>query len=386
MSVPHWFRDETNVIDERDWLVVGVGVTGLSAGLALQDAGEDALLVDRGGVGGRASTRNAGYLMRGAADNYTLACDQYGRDRAAELWRLTEENLASLREIGAEALPSYRPTPSCLLAYDADEADELKRSHELLNEDGFASSIVTSGEDAVWRNAKPRLGLLNPHDATVNPAELIGMLRARFDGDIREHTEVAEIRSTSEGVEAVVPGGVIRAQRAIVCTNAYAGELGMHMTGVRPNRGQMLALRADSRMLDLAYYSDHGSEYYRQPDARTIVVGGRRKYHEVDERTTSESPTDEVQSDLEAFAERILGRRLPVIARWAGVMGFTDDGLPTIAPTDREDRIWFVGGLNGHGMSMGHRVARLAVGHILGRGSNPFAPPGRTSETSAESG
>jgi len=385
MSVPHWLRNNRTVIAECEWLVVGAGVTGLSVALALERAGESTLLLDRGAVGRGASTRNAGYLMRGAADNYALACDRYGRDRARQLWRLTEENLAALRELGVGSLHSYKPTPSCLLAYDEPEAEELRRSHELLTQDGLESSIVTSGEDAVWRHARPILGLLNPHDAACNPAELIGMLRANVRSEIRENTDVAELRARGDRVDAVVEGGVIRAARAIVCTNAYARELGARMPDVRPNRGQMIALRAPGRLLDLAYYSDHGAEYYRQPDQRTIVVGGCRKLHESDERTASDAPTHDVQSDLENFAAGVLGERLPVIARWAGVMGFTESGLPVVTATEDSRRIWFVGGMNGHGMSMAYRTSELAVAHMLGRGENPF-PIGQTGAESAHNG
>jgi len=132
------------------------------------------------------------------------------------------------------------------------------------------------------------------------------------------------------------------------------------------------SLRVPGPMLDFAYYSDRGSEYYRQVDERTVVIGGRRK-HDVDaERTSSESPTDAIQAELEAFAAQILGDRYPVIARWAGTMGFTPDGLPLITPVDESGRCWFVGGMNGHGMSMACRTAQLAVAHLLGRGENPF--------------
>jgi len=384
MSVSHWLRQDSTVLDERDWVVIGAGATGLCAGIALKAAGEDALILERDAIGRRASTRNAGYLMRGAADNYYLACEQYGRERAKELWKLTEHNLRTIREFGVESLPSYQTRPSCLLAFDEGELRELERSHALLIEDGFECDWITSGSDAVWTHGKPIAGLVNPNDGVCNPAELIAMLRNRFGGDIREQSPVGELRFQPGHIEIVVPGGVIRAGRVIICTNAYARELGSAMPAVEPNRGQMLALRVDGPMLDLSYYSDHGSEYYRQADERTVVVGGRRKSRELEERTASESPTDVLQSELESFAEKILGRRFPVIARWAGTMGFTADGLPVVSPiAGSDERAWFVGGMNGHGMSMACQTAHLAVDHMMGRGENPFPaapePLGKTS-------
>jgi len=271
MSVPHWLRQDDRVLAEHEWAVIGGGVTGLCAAIALADAGEDAIVIERETVGRRASTRNAGYLMRGAAENYAIACDHYGRERAKELWTLTEENLLALREMGACELPSYRETPSCLLAFDEGEFDELSRSFEMLTDDGFDARWITAGTDAAWANATPpRAGLINPHDAVCNPADLLAMLRARCTARVREHTPIGDIHHKNSFVELVVPGGVIRARRVIVCTNAYAADLLPSLgSTVEPNRGQMLALRVPGPMLDFAYYSDRGSEYYR--DRKSVV-------------------------------------------------------------------------------------------------------------------
>ncbi|MEQ9616834.1 MAG: FAD-dependent oxidoreductase [Phycisphaerales bacterium] len=372
MSVPHWLRNDARVIEDRGWVVIGAGITGLSAALALQDAGEDVLVLERDVVGRRASTRNAGFLMRGAAENYFLASERYGRELTNKLWRRTEKNLEGLRELGVETLPSFRACPSCLLAFEDGELEEIQRSYEMMRADGFETEWINTGTDAVWTHASPLGGLVNPNDAVCNPAELIGLLRERFEGMIREQTPVGEVRHANDVIELCVPGGIIRAGCVIVCTNAYSRGLGEAMPDVRPNRGQMIALRVDEHELDLAYYSDRGSEYFRQADERTVVVGGRRKYREEEEKTTSEAPTAALQRELEEFAESILGHRYPVVARWAGTMGFTGDGLPIVRAVDEGERVWFVGGMNGHGMSMAYRTARLAVDHMMGRGENPF--------------
>ena len=54
-------------------------------------------------------------------------------------------------------------------------------------------------------------------------------------------------------------------------------------------------------------------------------------------------------------------------------MGFSPDGLPIIARADKQPgKIWFCGGLTGHGMSLGARTAQAAIQTILGEEANPF--------------
>ena len=149
-------------------------------------------------------------------------------------------------------------------------------------------------------------------------------------------------------------------------------------SSVRPNRGQMLAIRVPGARLDHAYYLDRGSEYIRQGPHGTVVVGGMRKRHEDAERTAEEAPTPEVQGELERFAERVLGRGGEVVARWAGTMGFTADGLPivsavrlaegggrNISAADHPPIAMFCGGFTGHGMSIGAATAIGAVRRLL---------------------
>ena len=109
----------------------------MSAAMALSRRGLRTAVVERGAVGSGASTRNAGFLMRGAAENYEAAIGLYGRELARLVWRWTEENLAGLRAEGIGALPSYRAVPSCLLALEEEELAELTRSQDLMREDGF---------------------------------------------------------------------------------------------------------------------------------------------------------------------------------------------------------------------------------------------------------
>ena len=379
MTVPYWQRSTKPQTIEVDAAVVGGGVCGLSAALHLVRRGCSVVVLERHAPGSGASTRNAGFLMRGLAENYRTARDTLGTQTAQHVWRWSEENLRGLQSEGVSSLPSYRPTPSCLLAIEQEEADELIESAALLKDDGFGVLLTETGADSAWASGLPIFGLVNPGDASVNPADLIALLASKLGPSILTGHEVHAIEqgSASNDGWCVVrtAGATVRARRVLVCTNAYAGLLRPDLASlVRPNRGQMLALTAEGARLDYAYYANRGHEYIRQTPEGTIVVGGCRSRYAEAERTLDDRTTPGVQQSIEAFARMILDKPIRVIARWAGTMGFSPDGMPLVGPISDDGSVWFCGGFTGHGMSLAYRTSAGAVAAMLdGPGADPLA-------------
>lgn len=188
-------------------VVIGAGITGLAAAIAFERAGSPALILERHAPAAGGSGRNAGYLMRGVAANYALAADRLGRDTARELWAFNEANIADLRAEGIERMPATRARPSCLVALERGEEEEIERSAVMLTEDGFDAELIRPGSsrasDSLWASGAPRLGLLNPHDAVCNPVELVGMLASKL-----ERTELVR-GCTVATIEPDAPAGAL---------------------------------------------------------------------------------------------------------------------------------------------------------------------------------
>ncbi|MEO1007177.1 MAG: FAD-binding oxidoreductase [Planctomycetota bacterium] len=379
MTVSLWNRSPAPPPLDADLAIIGGGVCGLSAALHARRRGLSVVVLERHAAGSGASTRNAGYLMRGMADNYAAACDVLGDALAQQAWRWTEENLRGLQAEGVASLPSYRATPSCLLALDDDEAAQLQRSAELLQRDGFGALLVESGPDSAWASGVPLLGLVNPGDATVDPAELIAMLAAGLGGSVLPGQEVHEIVPASRGAagRCIVRTGTleVRAPRVLACTNAYARLLLPPLAGlVDPRRGQMLALACEGARLDYAYYANHGHEYIRQLPSGVIIAGGCRGQFAAEEVGYEDATSPRVQEAIAAFARLLLDRPIRVLARWAGTMGFSPDGMPLVGPVSEDGSVWFCGGFTGHGMSLGYRTAAGAIAGMLdGESADPLA-------------
>lgn len=377
MTVSLWQRTPTHTTEQCDVAIIGAGITGLSAAIELERRGISAIILEADYAGSKASGRNAGYLISGAADNYALASKDLGRDTAKFLWDWTHKNLAGLKALGIESTPSYAQRASCIIALDHPEHEELIQSHAMLHEDGFTASLIEPKDapsDPLWRSGKPTLGLMNPHDAVCSPIELVGLLgTALTTTPIYENAEVFRIEDDGNRIALRTRSVDVIASRVLICTNAYANGLVESLDGVvTPNRGQMLAIKPRKRsdaQLEYAYYLNHGSEYVRSAPGDQIIFGGARTYHANEESTATDATSDTVQSHLETFVKDLITDEYEITARWSGIMGFTADGMPIIAQvpihTLDNSNIWFCGGLTGHGMSMGYQTAQHAIAVML---------------------
>ena len=377
MTVSLWQRSPNHTTEQCDVAIIGAGISGLSAAIELESRGISCIVLEADYAGSKASGRNAGFLIRGAAENYAKAAKTLGRDTTRFLWDWTRQNLIGLKQLGIESTPSYAPRPSCVLALGDPEHSELIKSHAMMQEDGMRCELVEPGNapsDPIWRSGKPTIGLLNSEDAVCSPIELVGLLGAALTTTpVFEDAEVYLIEDEGNRIRLRSRPVDVICSRVLVCTNAYAAGLLDALDGIiTPNRGQMLAVRphkkSDSR-LEFAYYLNHGSEYVRSAPDDQIIFGGCRTYHAQQEATSADETSPTVQSHLEQFVRELVTTEYDITARWSGIMGFSPDSMPVVArvPVDTlgNENIWFCGGLTGHGMSMGYQTGRHAVRVML---------------------
>ncbi len=193
------------------------------------------------------------------------------------------------------------------------------------------------------------------------------------------HTRVTTaVGATSHGTT-----GRVLADRVIVCTNPDAHRLVPEaLPRVRPVRAQALAAVVDPIPLwTRPAYANRGGEYWRLlPDGRALL-GGLRRLRKRDENTAAPAANPTIQRELEHFLARIARRpdarrapRIDVTHRWAGIMGFTTDGLPVAGPVPTRPGLHILAGFNGHGMGWAPGLASLLAASLEPTQRTPSAP------------
>jgi glycine/D-amino acid oxidase-like deaminating enzyme len=332
-------------------MIIGGGIAGVSLLRHLERRRIDAVLVERSHLASGASGRNAGFLLAGVAANYAQAVRTYGRDKAREVWELTNENHDRMIEAARGQEIGYRRLGSVTVPLEDEERQQLVESAELLQEDGF---------QARWDGA----GLVNPRDGEVDPSALVAALaRQTRPGAIREGVNVVGLESRRSGVLITAGESQCEAGAIVLATNAYTPQL-VPSVKIVANRAQMMATGPQSkRVAEMPTYSHFGYHYWRQLASGEVLIGGWRDTSMNTELTYDAEPTTEIQGRLDGAATE-LGATGQVTHRWAGIMGFTESGLPMAGPVDGMPNVYICAGFTGHGMGFAFLTAKEVAGQI----------------------
>ena len=343
---PYWLEAERPPLPQvrlpgpADVAVVGGGITGCACALALAEGGLQVVLHEAREIAAGASGRNGGFALRGGAMPYDRAREWLGGERARDYWRWTERYLDRLEG------DAFRRTGSLRLAGDDEEAAELRAELDALREDGFA---------AEWREPA---AIFHPTDGSLHPARFtwgLAIRAAEAGVEIREHSRVTALDE-------------LDAERVVVATDGYpSGLLGRLEGSIIPTRGQMIATEPIAeRLFECPHYGRHGFDYWQQSDDGRILAGGFRDADLASEFTAEEETTEPIQTALEEFVARLVGRPVQITHRWAGIFGLVPDFMPVVGPLPGHDGVWVAGGYSGHGNVLGLACGELVADAILG--------------------
>ncbi len=384
---------------ECDCVVVGAGYTGLSAALAMAEAGADVVVLERDYAGFGASGRNAGHLTPTIGKDLPTLLRLYGRERGGALVHLAEEAVehveATLSNRGIEC--DYEPNGNVLAGIHPGQAPMLEKAARAAEQLGGAMRLLST--DEIAERALPAhvaCGYLEQKGGVLNPGKYVrGLREAAVDAGAKlfEGTRVASIvdgpgptaaGSTGGGkVRIETPRGRVSADNCLIATNAYTPELGRLRTYAVPLRVSLFAtkpLDAETRRRvgwpgrEGIYTAHEMLESYRLT-ADDRIVGGARwvKY-----AWGSRIPPDD---DPETFRrlEAMFRSRFPELSdvaierNWSGAICLALDFLPHIGRTGDSGRIVHSIAYAGHGVGMASHLGTLAAGMVLRGEAGPAA-------------
>jgi glycine/D-amino acid oxidase-like deaminating enzyme len=91
-----------------------------------------------------------------------------------------------------------------------------------------------------------------------------------------------------------------------------------------------------------------------------VLIGGWRDTSLETEKTLEDQTTPEIQEQLDRKLEE-MSPGAEVTNRWAGIMGFTETGLPLVGPVEGMKNVYACAGFNGHGMGFAFMSAKALV-------------------------
>ncbi|SMC84640.1 FAD-binding oxidoreductase [Rhizobium sp. RU36D] len=357
-----------------DVAIIGGGYTGLQAAFNLAKAGVSVVLIEAHRFGDGASGRNGGQLGTGQRAWPGELEAELGFERSKALFALAENakhyllDFARQHEIDIEFIPGQLN-----VAHKPGWEADYRRDAEIMAERyGYPHiSFMDRGETQErLGSTRYHYGVRDTGTGHIHPLKLLVGLAstaAAAGARIHEMTPAKAIRQAGGKTLIDTPTGTITADRVLIATNAYIGNLepvtAAHVMPIRSFIGATVPLDkfpsvisgseavADSRFV---------VRYFRKSRDGRLLFGGREAY-------TSDSPRDistHIRRQIAEIYPELEG--IEMVNAWGGSVGIT---LPR-KPFAREvmPGVTSIGGFSGHGVMLSNYSGKLYADSILGQG------------------
>lgn len=338
-------------------VVIGGGVTGLSAAWWLARSGARVLVLDKGVVGWEASGRNGG----GATHYQSPLFHEEQR-----LWPQMDELLGYSTEYRRERL-ILAVTPEQLHHYHymADMHGELGYKVDKLDAQEIRRLVPLAGDNALGGIHVYFGGHANPQRTVQAYAWALQDLGGR----ILQHAPATRIVARGGKVVAVeTPHGTFGLDSLVVAAGPQTGQL-LDQIGVRlplaPARAEMIVTEPAPLM---AIGGVDGNGLYGRQTLRGNLAygGGPHEWMEVGPAGPAARPSTPLLRNLAKRVAELLPKaaHLRVIRSWAGVIENTPDGRPVIERLESPDNVT-VATMSGVGFGLspasGHAIRDLVL-------------------------
>lgn len=340
-----------------DVAVLGGGIVGASAALALRRMGLSVTLLERDACGSRSSGVNYGGVRRQGRTLAQLPLAQ----RAQGIWTRLPEL------IGVDG--EYRQSGHLKLARSASDMAALEAYFE--RSAGFGMDLQLLDAPALrqrfpWIGARAVGGSLCPQDGHANPrlvSPAFAKAAAALGADIREYTPVDEV--THDGRLFTLRSGTrltVRAPQLLNCAGAWAGAIAARFGEPVPmvsSHPVMTVTEPLPMFMTLSLGVEGGGVYARQAPRGNCVIGGSQGYALDDKR--ARPSREAIALVLERTLELLPTlRHAHIIRTWSGTEGYLPDREPVISLSQTTPGLVHGFGFAGAGFQIGP-----AVGEVL---------------------
>jgi glycine/D-amino acid oxidase-like deaminating enzyme/nitrite reductase/ring-hydroxylating ferredoxin subunit len=355
---------------EVDVAVIGAGIAGLTAALAIKRAGRTVAVIEAARVGTGVTGHTTGKVTSLHRLAYTELARGHGTGTARTYGQANQAAIEHVAHVvAAEGIDcDFRRVANYTYA-ETDDALELVRAE--------ANLAALLGLPATFTAEVPLpfpvKGAVRFDDqAQIHAVKYLHGLARAVNGEGSFVFEQTRAQQVHDGSPAVVDteNGTVRARDIIVATNVPWGGQGLFHLRSHPHRSYLVAGRVDGPPLDATFISADQpmrSILTSSVNGTSYVLTGGEGH-----RVSEAGDTAARYRKLAAFAHDRLGVDT-VAYRWSTQDGMPLDGLPyagLMSPTAKH--VFVITGLRKWGLSNGTAAALILADTLSGR-ENPWA-------------
>jgi glycine/D-amino acid oxidase-like deaminating enzyme len=395
-TAPHEPAPPLEGAQRADVVIVGGGFTGLWTAYELKRAEPalDVVIVEAMDVGYGASGRNGGFAMTLLDMSLAHLVRNQGENAAKVAHEAVAQSVDAIGQAcAAEGIDcEYVKGGLMVVATNAGQERRIDQDLEAAERLGLGGFVALTGDQCRERVASPTYlrGYWEEACAVLHPAKLArGLARVLLGKGVRLHERTAVRAVERDGDDVVVrcAGGEVRAQQAVVATNAWARELPAFRRKVVPLYTYVLMTEplTDAQWGEVGWANREGVEdkrnfvhYYRRTADGRILWGGGDGHIYRGLRIRPELDRSEL---VRAQLEETFRETFPQLAdvkiayHWGGPVGITAPFVPYFGSIEG-GRVHYGHGYNGHGVAPTHTGGCILADRVIGRdrgyGNLPF--------------
>jgi len=351
---------------EADVVIVGAGITGITAGYLLSQAGKKIVILEAG----RILNGTTGHTTAKITAQHSLIYDEFiqhfGEDKARLYYEANRDALNFIRDTVAKLRIDcdLEDESACIYTQTDMAMEDLEKEHRAYEKLGIPGDL----KDRIELPIEVRLALMMPNQARFHPvAYLTALIKemSKSGTQLFEHTTVMKVEEGTSPVVITESGNRIRCEQVISASHfPFLDWKGFYFARIHAERSYVLGVRTeqsyDGGMYISADNPKRSIRNVRNGGEPLILVGGDG--HKAGQSTC----TFNHYEALKSFAESVFPVK-EIAYRWSTQDLVTLDKMPYVGKiTSGSDNIFVATGYRKWGMTNGTAAARLLANLVLG--------------------
>ena len=353
---------------EVDVVIIGGGITGLTAAMLLAASGKRVSLVEARRIGCGVSHRSTTHLTEAVDMRYQQIESDFGKEGARLVAQSSRAAIEKVDElVKACSIPcDFTRRSGYLYSEKAEDLGMLQKELEAASRAGLPVELLAKAPLPFATKGALRF----PDQAQMHMVRYLASLATAAQAKGAHIYEASRVITVEDGEPCIVHlehGPVIRAKNVFVATHAPLNRLFLQ-TKIAAYRSYVLAF-PDVRIADGLFWDTEDPYHYLSSfdidGVPYLILGGE------DHKTGVTSDTDAHLDSLLAWTKQ----RFPVPApsyRWSAQVEQPVDGLPFIGRNSLSEHVFVATGFSGNGTTFG-TVAAMIVADLVNGRESPWA-------------
>ncbi len=349
-----------------DVAILGGGIIGCSAAIALRRSGLSVAVIEKGMCGAQASCNNAGGVRQQGRSLPEIPLSR----RAVPLWHSMNEMLGE--DIGFRAVGHIRLAKNeedmAVLEDHAEKVRDYGLNLEIFGLKYVRDNFPWLSDKVVGASFSAECGLANPR--LVTPA--LARKAKSMGAEIHEFTAAKFAQQTGELFEVSTDTFTLKSRFLVNCTGAWAKSICEWFDEhppVRLRSPNLVVTEPISPLMNRSVAIVGGVPYFRQVDRGNVVFGGGPGWGDL-EAERSRPVTETSIAAFEKLVDLVPALKgVNIIRSWSGLEADMPDRMPVLGFSDTTPNLVHAFGMSGHGFQLGPSTGEV-IGELIVKGES----------------